>query len=528
MPIIPTYQQDPIVSTRIDPRRGALAIPSAPPMVQADAAAFGGINAEATGNLARGFQDIEEAARKWQKAGQVAELNNLNIKTMDEFAKFKDGLKDRQDFKNFEPEFTDLVQRIQKGYRETVTDPGVLGALQRELSKQATKSWLDTRATARAKERDFNRGSYFGAKQDYLQMYATADPERRQDIVGQFLVTLTENKNAGTLSFEEAEKELHDFAGRTDRLRAQQDLRRSPDTFNPDQYPNLSGDERVTLNDHAVRLTEANRKEKIRLAEKAEKAAEKLAKDRREDLAGKFLVRLGDNKNPLTLPEVERAILSRGLNFDDAKFFRKALTDPPEHDDKFTLFFLKDMVREGRGSKQDIYRAMEQGRVTGQTAGTLLDELHRQEDQSDITHDPEYKDALKAIDAEVRTSGPMEKYDIDQETRVDRAKEQFKDLVREEGGREKMREIREDVINRFRPRPAGLSALPNPLFGSKQDPAAAYRKTKEAYNRGEITEAVFRREMINLKAITDILDRQPGHVTEPTINPKDKLKKRPN
>lgn len=528
MPRIPTYQQDPLQKRRISPGimdRGTI---EAPPVLKVTSANFGARQAQAVGNLAAGLDDLNAGIGRELAAKRTLEASQIQQETRRQITNFTTGLASRNDFENFQTEYDQLIDNIRKDYEDKAPTSIFLAALNQDLDELSRVEGVRVSNITLEQGKTQNLAGFLAAKNNYLEDYAGADPYKRADILKQMDILFSRAVKAKVLAPDDAIKQRIDFNRKTDKVKAEQDLRRDPEKFNPDNYMHLSGADRIALSDHAIRMVEANRKERIRLQTQAEKAEEKAATKRREDFAMGLLTRLDDRENPLTMPELETMIKARKIDYEDAKFFRRALLEPPERDDAVTVFMLSDMVLEGQATKRDIYNALIAGKITGKTATGYLEDLKKAEAADDVTKKPDYKDALAEIKSEVRTTGIMEKYDIDQEARINAALEEFKTRARDKEGGESIKDIREDIIRRYRPTPPGIGAYPNPIYGSKQDPEKAFNETKEARDRGEITEEVYRREVRNLYQIQQALDRQEARRREITEKTKQTTKKRPH
>ena len=197
MPRIPTYTQNRTSFGRISPSAGAINIPNAPPPVQVRPDAFASAGVQVADELSQVTDKYIEMENEFAKARQVTELNNEQLATLRRITDYEQGLNERNDFAEFENGFNRLIEEIRTDYKDRIKDPVVHQALERDLAKLALKSGVRIRGFARKKEIGFGRASYDNQETTYLNMYATADPETRQDLVSRFQISTAENLATG-------------------------------------------------------------------------------------------------------------------------------------------------------------------------------------------------------------------------------------------------------------------------------------------------------------------------------------------
>jgi hypothetical protein len=150
---------------------------------------------------------------------------------------------------------------------------------------------------------------------------------------------------------------------------------------------------------------------------------------------------------------------------------------------------------EGAVTPRDIFVAVGNGLLSTPTAETFLEKLKTTSKEKDISKSPEYKDAETHIKNMLKTTGILDKWDPAELPRTEHALDEFDARVR---AGEPIRQVRDDIVMRYRPSLPTMEELPRPLFGSKDDLSWAFKRTEQAYEAGEIDTQTYRREMINL------------------------------
>jgi len=503
MPRIPTYSPVAVPRGRISTGTGGLRIPSAPPALTANAESFYGGDIALTGNLAKTSEAMADMAGKFWMADRITELNTRKTNTLAKMTEFETGLEGRQDWQAWEGEFTGFVDGLRKDYEENVKDPAVLQALNNDLNRVQAEKGVKVRAAARKKQIEYGRAQYESQIGNLANLYGQASDEERQDLRNRFSSITMSNLSVGYIKPEEAQDHFKTFANRTERIRAQQDLRRDPESFDPDKYPLLKPEDKITLGDHAIRMTEVRIKARTLAAEKEEKAREKAVKERADLVARSMWVRL---KKGLTLNEVESALISRDIALDEGKALQRALTDDGVKDDPLVRLKLKAAIREGKAGKDQIEMAVKNRWLSGPTASGLLDDYYERQKEDDPAKKPEYRDAETYIGQMLKTTGMLDKYDEEELPRIEYALDEFRRRVKDN---EPIQYVRDEIVGRFRPTPVGSGALPRPLFGTKEDLAAAFRKTRDKFAEGAINFETYKREILNLQRLDRISGRQP-------------------
>jgi hypothetical protein len=98
----------------------------------------------------------------------------------------------------------------------------------------------------------------------------------------------------------------------------------------------------------------------------------------------------------------------------------------------------------------------------------------------------------------------MSKFDTSELPRIEMAKDEFDKRVRKG---EPILDVRNDIVKRYRPEPLSVDAFPRPVYGSRDNPAEAFRLTEQAFRENRIDYDTYRREILNLRQIQETLDR---------------------
>lgn len=500
MPRIPTYTPQKTNWGRL--ATGGAPVPRAPTPVYADASVFASASGQAAGELAKVGKAAAKVAEAFHKARQVTELNNAQVETLKKVTDWEKQLDNRSDFDAWEPEFNELVDKIRKDYRERIKDDAVIQALDLDLTKLHLKRSVKVRHRARKKMIEYGKASFAAQERTYLELYAVSDEDERADIEKRFQVATFEHLKTGHITAPEAEQRIANFQRRTDRIRAEQALRTAPEQFNPDDYAHLTPEDRVSLSDHALRIAESRRKERIRQESRAEKEAEKeherLLEENEYELWRKF------HAGALTVEELENMARARRIDKDGYNALRKALDkddDAPATNNPVVLGELGEKLERGIDIRRELKQALKNHQIKPETYATML----RQSTQK------AYKQGLAFVSSSLRPSA-ADKWDIGKHSRYANAVDEYNRRVADG---EDPDEVSHDIVRQYIGQDRNLLRQavkgyrrPRFLQGDIESlPAldAAATATRSAFLAGRITEQEYDREAWLIQEIRQTL-----------------------
>ena len=496
MPIIPQYRRDKASLGRLE--GGPVTIPRIPPAIHAEAASFSSGGGQAAGELSKVADIAGALAEKWHKAEQVTELGNIEIETLKTKTDFEKGLATRNDYKNFETDWDGLIEGIRKGYEERDLDPVVLQALTNDLAKMRMEGGVKIAGIARKKAVDFGKASYFNIKNSLEKLYGGADEGEREDIIRRFKIVTAENLETGHLKAEEAAKSLTEFMTRTEKIRAEQDLRRDPEGFNPDNYPLIKPLDKVQLGDHALRLHQANLKQQIKQQEDAEKEIENI---RKKLIEGSDYQAYQDYYGKkLTFERLEEIASAREISEGTYRNIRDKMEKPEkatQENNPIVLAEIQEEIEKGRDARPLLQAALQNGEIKDQTYSTMIGQVAK----------GEYKEAVSFVARALKPS-EADRWSQDKHLKYAEAMDRFNTLI--DTGIEPI-DAAKTVVNSYTSDlRRSIQGLRRPMFlkGKKNnlnDLVTAEEASSQAYLRKEISETAYLDELQLIDQLKEIV-----------------------
>jgi len=496
MPVIPTYRRDDINLGRL--QGGPVSIPGIPPGIHAEAESFSSGAGQAAGELSKVADIATELAEKWHKASQITELNNTQLDTLKQVTDFEKGLAGRNDYKNFEAEWDNLIGGIQKGYEEKNLDDNVFQALTNDLVKMHLEGGVKIGGIVRKKTADFGRASYFNAKDSYEKLFSGEDEGGREDIIQRFKVATAENFSAGYITAQEAGENLIKFSETTERTRAGQDLRRNPEKFNPDDYPSLTPGDKITLSDHALRLHQANLKQQIKQQEDAEKEIEKIRTQLIEN--SDYQAYQGFFNKTMTFEMLEEIASAREISEGAYINIRDRMEKPektPQENNPIVLGEIQEEIERGRDARPLLKAALQRGDIKDGTYITMIGQVVKKE----------YEDAVSFV-ARALEPSEADRWSQDKHLKYAEAMDRFNTLI--DSGMEPGNASKTVVNSYTSDLRRSIHGLRRPMFlkGQKNNLAdliTAEEASAQAYLKKEISETAYLDELQLIDQLKNIV-----------------------
>lgn len=282
-----------------------------------------------------------------------------------------------------------IYQKYEKGLGG---DPALIGAFKEDFESKRLSGSLDVRSNAVKYITDKSVAD-LDSKSDTLLslMSGNKDPVREQQIVDEMTLLTQDAVEGGVISAEDAGKRRRDFASKGQEARARNDIILSPETAllrlnDPNSYKGMDEVKRTSLTDMATRRVDALRSDRIRLAEKAERDAEKSLK-RQGDDTFKNLSGMAANSSltrddieaakPMLDPSDYRTLLSDLENQDDPE----KVTDDPSVVANFEFRVDSEDIR------QDLLKSLNNKEIS-LTTFRSLNQKNRELRKPDATDGP--------------------------------------------------------------------------------------------------------------------------------------------
>jgi len=442
---------------------------------------------------------------------RVSEFSQQSLEVTKEFAELEAWAESHQDFKTLEPEYNRRVQELREKHRKQITDPHVWRAFYEDFQKLDIRAGIKTHDLAVKREKDHNKAELVRTLDDYADMVIRSDDfQAAADALGKAQASLRGATAAGTVTETEAANLMETFQDTTQKNFVKREILADPiGTYKrltdekTDHYPELDEATRTDLTKYSRDMGEAFLKERLNMAIKRRNIEEALLKDHQQDqeldatiqaLQGNMtetkLIALAKNRDIRRTPML--SILEVVNKMEDGE------------DDPYVKLLTRLEISSGRGSADEILKRVADNKLSKTTAGDMIEKLVTFNDKNDISKKPEYKDAEKYIENKLKTTGLMDKFDTSELPRIQNALDEFDQRVR---SGEDIRQVRDEIVFRYRPTKEKAAELPRPLFGSKTDLKDAYLNTTNAYNAGKIKYETYKREVLNIHRLLVIQDR---------------------
>jgi hypothetical protein len=466
----------------------------------------------------------ETVTRDTDRLMGARRANDFSQKTLEATKEFNDldrWTDTQTDFKTMPTTYQTKARDLRAKYTAEIEDPTVRNLFLKDFDRMAIRGLNRTKELAVNLEGDANRANLLNTLSEYSQLVATAPTfglasERvgraRAAIAGAVATKAIDEERGAAL-----DKHFSDSAY-TNYIKREilQDPKRVNDDLEAGKYTGLDEHIKTDLLKYSGNMATAKEHEQLQLANQKRIADEKEVKDRREGNAMQLSVFAMQGK--LTKPQLIEAGRMRLIDQSDM-FQINNLIEKTEggEDDPATRLDMFSRIMDGTVKPRDIFARVGQGLST-KTAESFLEKLKTVGREDDISKNPIYRDAKKYIEDNLKMTGPgAQVLDPGELQRMSRAFDEFD--VRARKG-EDIRNLRDDIVNRYRPSAITVNEFPKPIYGTKKDPVNAFKRTKSAYEAGQISLETYNREIRNLDALLTILESeeqanpQPGKSSE--------------
>lgn len=475
---------------------------------------------ETFGRTFQSLSEIELAFERQQQAANLAAATSQGTAALQEL---QFNLESDQDFATHESRFTKgaegIVDRI--GAR---LDPAVRRAFQANFRESFLNVRFNVRRTARKQQIDSGNAQLVGDLDTYANLFATTKNElERQDIRDKVSLELANAVQTGLVTREDAVRREIDFRNRAEQSLANRMILDSPEAaeaalFDPAQFRDLTPETRVSLQARAQTRAESVRKERVRLAEKAERDADRARKQAQDARELELLVQALDPEQGLS----ESSVLAEGAerNVDAAAVSRLISAvraeKEVEDDPNVTLNLSRDALANDPTIPSRVVQAMENQLISGETAIQIVGQHDQASRRGGILAREDVQRAREFVDANVGgLRGPLAILDSAGSARTARALREYDRLVTQADGNGKPfdpMEIADQVTSRYRLAPRDITELPRPLFlvGNRAQPdiEATRSATLEAMDNQEISRETAAEELKLLEEMETILSRR--------------------
>lgn len=509
-----------------NPRRSIPGAMPAPKASMSVAAATG----RAVAGLGAEIEDRIDAARQKRQVAQATdqilattrEINDLNLWAAQE-----------PDYQTLVSEYEKRTAQIQDRKKTEIRDPDVYKVWHREFLRMSERGRVKTAELASAREQEHNRAVTRAALDEYADLIAqAADFEEAADYIKLAHAALAGAVTSGAFDEDTAGKLQRQFSDAAHVNFIKRDIRDDPDgallSLQEDHYPGLAADIKSDLMEYARTMSLSRLSDRVRRSDLLRKEQEMYVDEKNLEMkVGITALALTKKLDTSLIIEAgKQRVLTPTEMRSMYDLSRRVLAEPVPDDPEVLLDLITEMQSSVRGDgMEEKIKAFVGRGISIETAEKYLNKVPVFRAANDVSKDPVYKAASGYIDDHLTVSGPGSLlYKPDELARKARALEEFETRVR---GGEDIHVARDDIVRRYRATPLSLYAFPAPIYGSKSDLAGAWRRTKEAYERKEISPETYRREIFNLRQLVAAQEQRnarPGQMDPEEV--RQKLKER--
>lgn len=466
-------------------------------------------------------QNINAARRKAALAKATATAQAQTEELVQEF-------QSRTDVDVFEQEFAERSQQIQTDNTEGFDD-NLREEFRNRLILPTSRNALTIRNLVR--DRGISEGIANLDTTTLLNIKLSANTD--EDIIRETFLNqreaIEDGVKGGLISPQEGVRRITEFIDRVEENRVQQSLFDDPEQTLVDlesgKFSNLKESRRISLTRQAKTQSEALQRQRVIDFERAEREDDERRKERQENNDRAFTARIfgeGDEGPIPTLQELTQARARGDLTSAQFKTQKAALLASQSGEaiisDPQAMVELQDGVLENRVKNTEILKAFSNGLIDQDDALNLLKQADSVTRRGGILDQEDVKFELDRISDTVGgIKGPLAILDSNASKRVSNAQVEARDRIVDG---ENPREVANDIIQRFAPNiKKSFSVLPKPRFMVGETKATmnineTARKTVEAFNNGQITEAIFDSEAQLIKDLESLIERQKDILNE--------------
>lgn len=381
-------------------------------------------------------------------------------------------------------------------------------SLSHELTQLDMRADIETRRLARTQQIDYSKSVMRSALDDYSRMHARSTPADRIDIEREVEGLIGAQVHAGIISAEDGVKLAISWssdAAANDIMQQMQDpgqIRQlQSKLLDPNEYPALAPEERTRLQGTVDRLIEQDDRERIRLAEKSERDAERAFKDAQAQNAAGFRVRIMEGLG--SERELTMALETGQIDLPAFNSLLPALqAEREQRDDPTRVVQLQRAVGDGSATEAQVWSAYADGGLSKDTALALMKQVESVRRGGGVLARDDVQRQRAHIDAMVGgVRGPLAVLDSASSQRVANAVRDYDERVAAEYDRAKAegrpfnpKAIADEIVDLYRASPPDRLALPRPRYaGSRpasiEDVQLVRQRTAEALLAGDILPA---------------------------------------
>ena len=451
--------------------------------------------------VAEGISKLAQLGGKIQENQRALKLNQLNAQSLKALQDFELSLETDTDYDNYENKYQKVVADIEKGVTEAAGgDQQLVRAWRSDFVRPSMEKNFTVRKAALRGRINIQRADLDQTIDTYSGLVGGDDPAKDADIAAQAQLSIQTALDAGIISPQEALTKMQKFNSSAITSRVNRDILNNPiaarDRLIKNGYPGMDEPTKTKLLDRAT--TEATQYlTRIHTQEQREELAARRAKDdlqeRLRTQADQFVL----NNDLDGLQDFFNKNQSQ-MDANDRMRFLKVIRRQDIVTDFTTFANLNERAASGENVESDARQAVAQGKLSDSDYRVVVNASRetgwRKRGSTYITNSIKPSAFEQSTsDAKIRAANALRDWDRwarDNPGATDeQADSESKRIVEEYSKNQQV-----NSRNTLR-RPRYLAADPR----GEPDLTLASRKTKEAYEKGEISESEYKNQAELLK-----------------------------
>lgn len=351
---------------------------------------FGSGTAQALGDLSGGLGEVASFVKNRRDALDNAEYTNIYTKASRELNEHLNTVTLQSDFNNLSSTYLNGANDIKNKVLENVSNPRVKDQISQDLDKIITRDLNKASGASITKAKDYAVASLNANRQEFVDLYVNAsNTDEKAEIKARYLFQIENMYQGGMISATDAQKRSSDFQNDVEFVQAQRIIRNNAEDFEPENFRNLNEQQKIQLQDQALRFIE-----------KQDRQLEMQIKEAQKARMNKILLDINTDQ-PLTEEQIKNdPILSDEDKVTAIKTLKKGTT---VRDDAYALSEINNSLVDGNLNEKMLQQYLADGLITDSTYEQKLESI-----TVNIERNPAVKRASKAIELYLDQSGQLD------------------------------------------------------------------------------------------------------------------------
>ena len=471
------------------------------------------INLASQSPMAGVMNGVASVTNSIYQAQQQTALANADTEASRQIDQLTSSFSSRTDYSQFDVEYNQKSDEIFNNLSKDMSGPSLRVFKNSFENLRLTKGVAVTRLAATGQV-DVSKSSLFRNLNTIRDLASSSSPAQRETLLNKGKLLIQEGVNNAYVSALDGAKQEADFISDVAITTVKKDILSDPeaalDNLLQDKYSDLTEEDKTSLTKTAQTQAEAKTKERVRVYEKQEKAADKATKKRQTEKTSDFLSRILVSNDPSETPtegEILEAHRKREIKDSQLTPLLNALDEKPFNEDPSHALFLQYKALSGDLTADEVALELSNGSIEPSTSESLLKTVNSTEKSGGVLGTAEFKNELpyiKALTGGIR--GPLAVLDPESSKREASAIREFQDRVLDIGEvdsrDESIRQIADDIVKKYATPNSSAKEQTGYLVGTPEAPdfQASFNAIVKAFNSKQLTAAQRDREMSLLEA----------------------------